>query len=222
MAGREEQLALLLVVFLAAPAGAAEPLQPAHGARSGRGSGIKARVKISDNQIRVIVIVKLYKRALRQELASLGVIPKRDPDDSNNLAILICPAGSMKKSPHRETVEALLADYFLESGWKADFGCQEAPGRTTRAAADVFVVFDAVAHRRSEGEFQSIAFSVNLIVRRTSGALLASGTALSAPRAIFRAGEKEAAVREATLDAALQIEKGLEEYSRELAKKRSR
>jgi len=181
--------------------------RPVPAARSGRGAGIKARVKISDTQIRVIVIVKLNKKALRHELALLGVIPESE------LAVSISPSKSMEKSKYRKTIEALLAAGFLENGWKADIGSSK---------ADVNVVFDATAHRRREGKFQSIAFSVNLAVRKSSGELLASGTALSAPRAIFRAGEEDAAVREATLDAALQIEKGLEKYSRELAKKPSR
>jgi ribosome-associated translation inhibitor RaiA len=181
--------------------------RPAPGARSGRGTGIKAQVRISDTQIRVIAIVKLYKKVLRQELASMGVIPETD------LAISIIPSKSVEKSKYRKTIEALLAAGFLENGWKADSG---------RPKADVHVEFDAIAHRRREGKFQSIAFSVNLTVRKKSGELLAAGAALSAPRAIFRAGEEAAAVQEATLDAIMQIERGLEKYSHELAKKRSK
>lgn len=181
--------------------------RPVPAARSGRGAGIKAQVRISDTRIRVIVIVKLYKKVLRQELASLGVI------FTPELAISIIPSKSMEKSKYRKSIEALLAAGFLENGWKADTG---------RPKADVHVEFDAIAHRRREGKFQSIAFSVNLTVRKANGELLASGAALSAPRAIFRAGEEAAAVQEATLDAVLQIEKGLEKYSRELAKMRSK
>jgi hypothetical protein len=173
--------------------------RPVLGARSGRGAGIKAQVRISDTRIRVIIIVKLHKKTLRQELVVLNIISKSE------LTISISSSKSMEKSKYRKTIEALLAASFLENGWKADIGDPK---------AEVQVTFDAVAHRRKEGKFQSIAFSVNLTARSTSGAMLAVGTALSAPRAIFRAGEESAAVREATLDAAMQIEKGLEEYSR--------
>lgn len=173
--------------------------RPVLGARSGKGAGIKARIKISDTKIRIVAIVKLHKKVLRQELVSLGVVPK------SSMAVSIFPAKSMEKSKYRKTIETLLAACFLENDWNTDIGGTK---------ADVKVVFDAVAHRKREGKFQTIAFSVNLTARKSSGELLAAGSALSAPRAVFQAGVESAAVREATLDAALQIEKRLEEYSR--------
>ena len=63
--------------------------RPTPGARSGRGGGIKARVKISDTQIRIVAIVKLYKKVLREDLVSLGVIPQ------TNLAVSISPSKSI-------------------------------------------------------------------------------------------------------------------------------
>ena len=75
--------------------------RPVVGARSGRGKRVKARIQISDTQLRVIVIVGLYKKTLREDLAALGVLAKQDPDDPNNLSLAVFPAKAMKKSRHR-------------------------------------------------------------------------------------------------------------------------
>jgi hypothetical protein len=214
---------------------------PPPGARSGKGKGVKSQVRISDEEIKVIIITDVHKKALQDDLVAMGVIGSKDDmlEAVGMPTLMVHPSKANKGKKNRKIMEDLVNSYLTKSKWEvldakgvadlnklvdaigevAEAEEDEAAKLALAVGADVYIIFEA--NKKKEGS--SVAYEVGISAyETTTGRKLASETALSSPRSTWTAGEESAAMMEGLNDAMGKVVPQITDYWKEDAPKGNR
>ncbi len=214
---------------------------PPPGSRDGKGKGIKSRVRMQDERVKVIIITDVHKRDLEQDLVGLGIIASKEQmlDAVGRPEVVALPSKANKAKSFRKVMDDLTNSYLTKNKWEVvDMGAiqnlnkmveaiGEASGAeedenmaiATAAGADVYFVYEAKKEKSSTSDHE-VAWSVGISAfETTTGRKLASDTALSAARHTGEAGNERAAQMEAMNDAMAKVIPQVTDYWREDAPK---
>jgi hypothetical protein len=214
---------------------------PPPGARSGKGKGVKSQVRVSEEEIKVIIITDVHKKALQDDLVAMGVIGSKDDmlEAVGMPTLMVYPSKANKGKKNRQVMEDLVNSYLTKAKWEvldakgvADLNKlvdaigevgeaeeDEAAKLALAVGADVYIIFEA----NKEKEGSSVAYSVGISAyETTTGRKLASETALSSPRSTWTAGEESAAMMEGLNDAMGRVIPQITDYWKEDAPKGNR
>lgn len=193
---------------------------PGPGSRDGKGKGIKSRVRISDDKIRVVMQEDVAKTTLQQDLVQMGAIQSTDEmlEAAGMPSLMAMPSKVNKGSKLRGIMEGLVNEYLTNAGYEvldakgvtdlnkmvdaigevAGAEEDEAAQVAMAAGADIYFVYEANRDKKGDG----IAYSVNVkAYETTTGNLLASKNAQGPARANWVAGQESAALQEPLNDA---------------------
>ncbi|MBW1808394.1 MAG: hypothetical protein JRJ87_09385, partial [Deltaproteobacteria bacterium] len=86
---------------------------PPPGTKDGKGKGVKSRVRVDDERIKVIIITDVHKKALEADLVAMGVIESKDQmlDAVGRPSIATFPFKASKGSKLRGMMQGLLTSY---------------------------------------------------------------------------------------------------------------
>ena len=214
---------------------------PPPGARSGKGKGVKSQMRVSDEEIKVIIITDVHKKALADDLVAMGVIGSKDDmlEAVGMPTLMVHPSKANKGKKNRKIMEDLVNSYLTKAKWEvldakgvADLNKlvdaigevgeaeeDEAAKLALAVGADVYIIFEA----NKEKKGSTVAFSVGISAyETTTGRKLASETALSSPRSTWTAGEESAAMMEGLNDAMGKVIPQITDYWKEDAPKGNR
>jgi hypothetical protein len=214
---------------------------PPPGARSGKGKGVKSQVRVSDQEIKVIIITDVHKKALQDDLVAMGVIGSKDDmlEAVGMPTLMVHPSKANKGKKSRKIMEDLVNSFLTKAKWEvldakgvadlnklvdaigevADSEEDEAAKLALAIGADVYIIFEA----NKEKKGSSVAYSVGISAyETTTGRKLASETALSSPRSTWTAGEESAAMMEGLNDAMGKVIPQITDYWKEDAPKGNR
>jgi hypothetical protein len=214
---------------------------PPPGARSGKGKGVKSQVRVSDREIKVIIITDVHKKALQDDLVAMGVIGSKDDmlEAVGMPTLMVHPSKANKGKKNRKIMEDLVNSFLTKAKWEvldakgvadlnklvdaigevADSEEDEAAKLALAIGADVYIIFEA----NKEKKGSSVAYSVGISAyETTTGRKLASETALSSPRSTWTAGEESAAMMEGLNDAMGKVIPQITDYWKEDAPKGNR
>lgn len=214
---------------------------PPPGARSGKGKGVKSQMRVSDEEIKVIIITDVHKKVLQDDLVAMGVVGSKDDmlEAVGMPTLMVHPSKANKGKKNRKIMEDLVNSFLTKAKWEvldakgvadlnklvdaigevADAEEDEAAKLALAVGADVYIIFEA----NKEKQGSSVAFSVGISAyETTTGRKLASETALSSPRSTWTAGETSAAMMEALNDAMGKVIPQITDYWKEDAPKGNR
>lgn len=215
---------------------------PPPGAASGKGKGVKSRVRMSDERIKVEIITDVHKQMLQDDLVALGIIQsKEDMLAAVGMpSILVYPGKATKGHKGRQQMESAVTEYLTENRWEvkdpqgvADLqkiigaigevtGAEEdeAAKISMAVGADVYVVFDVL---QSKGERGDVAYGASVKAYETTTSRKLGEKQVTGPaRAGWKAGEEIKAFVEALRDAMGQVVPQITAYWKEDAPKGNR
>jgi len=215
---------------------------PPPGAASGKGKGVKSRIRLSDERIKVEIITDVHSKMLQDDLVALGIIQSKD----DMLAavgmptILVYPGKATKGNKGRQQMESAVTEYLTENRWEvkdpqgvADLnkiigaigevtGAEEDEAAKIAMAvgADVYMVFDVL---QSKGEMGDVAYGASVKAYETTTSRKLGEKQVTGPaRAGWKAGEEIKAFIEAIRDATAQVLPQIMAYWKEDAPKGNR
>jgi len=214
--------------------------QPPPGPASGKGKGVKSRVRVSDDKLRVVIITDVHRKLLEDDLVAMNVIAKKDEmlDAVGRPTLAVVPFAASKGNKYRGIMEGLLNGYLTKRRWEvvsasddlnkmvdaigevAGAEEDEAAKIAMAAGADVYILFEAKKERGKEGYGKSVAYTVRVEARETTTNRLLGSEAVTSPaRADWHAGEESRALQEALSDAMGKVLPQIEAYWKEDAPK---
>ncbi|RME19445.1 MAG: hypothetical protein D6806_18275, partial [Deltaproteobacteria bacterium] len=207
------------------------------------GKGIKSRVRVSDDKLRVVIITDVHRKLLEDDLVAMNIIAKKDEmlDAVGRPSLAVVPAAVAKGNKYRGMVEGILNSYLTKHRWEVVNASgdldkmvdaigevegaeeDEAAKIAMAAGADVYITFEPKKERGKEAYGKSVAYGVALkAYETTTSRLLGSETVISPARASWVAGEEARALQDAASDAMAKLLPQIEEYWKEDAAKGSK
>jgi len=211
---------------------------PPAGSAAGKGQGIKSRMRMSEDEIKVEIITEVHKKPLMADLTNMGVIQSTDEmlESMGMPSLIAIPSKASRGSKLRGIAEGLVNEYLTNAGYEvldpqgvsdlnkmtdaigevAGAEEDEAAQIAMAAGADVYFVYEAYRDKEGGG----IAYAINVkAYETTTASMLGSKNASGPARANWVAGQENAALQEPLGDAMGSVLPVVEKYWKKNAPK---
>lgn len=213
---------------------------PPPGSASGKGKGIKSRVRMDENTLKVDIITDVHKQLLQDDLVAMNIITSKEDmlDAVGRPTLMTVPFKASKGNKYRGIIEGQLKDYLTENRWEvlspeavanldkmvdamgevAGAEEDEVAKLAMAAGADVYIQFEAKKEKSKGGG--GVAYTVRVEASETTtGQALAAKSVTSPARSDWNAGAEARALQEAMADAMGQVIPKIMGYWKEWAPK---
>lgn len=213
---------------------------PPPGSASGKGKGIKSRVRLDEDTLKVDIITDVHKQLLQDDLVAMNIITSKEDmlDAIGRPTLMTVPFKASKGNKYRGIIEGQLKDYLTENRWEvlspegvsnldkmvdaigevAGAEEDEVMKLAMAAGADIYIQFEAKKEKSKGGG--GVAYTVRVeATDTTTGQSLAGKSVTSPARSDWNAGAEARALQEAMADAMGQVIPKIMGYWKEWAPK---
>ncbi|MBW2703849.1 MAG: hypothetical protein JRF33_23770, partial [Deltaproteobacteria bacterium] len=183
---------------------------PPPGAKDGKGPGVKSRLRLGEDKIRVEIIVHVQQKMLQDDLAAMGVMQSTEDlmDSVGMPSLMAVPSKANKGSKLRGIMESIVNEYLsnqefeiLDAKGVQDLGkFTDALGEVSGAeeneaaqiamaiGADVYFVYEAIKSKKGD----TVNYTVRVKAYETTTGTVVGDTSATAPARYDDIAGKEA------------------------------